>query len=122
MMTKKTTAATVAVVLAVAVFAIAFAMSSSSDTIISESRVITPELVVDNITPKTDNVHIENLTIDSIPSGIVAMCINAGVESDRPVGVNVGDIYWATDTVVLWIYDGLVWCDAMQGEQDEENA
>jgi len=41
-------------------------------TIITDNQVSTPELVVDNITPKTDNVRIENLTVGSIPSHSIA--------------------------------------------------
>lgn len=36
-------------------------------TIIEDNRVTTPELKVDNIIPKTDNVIIDNLTVGSIP-------------------------------------------------------
>lgn len=54
-------------------------------TIIEDNKVTTPELVVDNITPKTDNVRIENLTVGSIPSHDAAQHTNVTRELFIPV-------------------------------------
>jgi len=54
------------------------------------------------------------LNLAAIPqtlTGKIVTRVQAGLAANRPAGVNAGDIYWATDTKKLWVYDGLAWQD-----------
>ncbi|GAI63985.1 unnamed protein product [marine sediment metagenome] len=56
-------------------------------------------------------VGISEETVDAKIAAHIPTRIQSGIEAERPAGVNAGDIYWATNTLKLWAYDGANWQD-----------